>query len=111
MHGRGYEEYQRAPTLMWRSNEWKLILDIPGQLGAVAGDYDRFKGELYHLVEDPLELHDRYDDPACAEVRNQMTTQLLMHVMCSLGRFPSGPARAQVKVTGPETKPDNSVWE
>jgi arylsulfatase len=111
MHGRGYEEYQRAPTVMWRSNEWKLILRIPGPLGEVGGTCDRIEGELYHLAEDPLELHNRYDDGACAEVRNQMTTQLLMHVMCSLGRFPGGPARPRIKVTGPETKPDNSVWK
>jgi arylsulfatase A-like enzyme len=111
MHGRGYEEYQRAPTLMWRNREWKLILDIPGPLGSVGGRYDRFQGELYHLSEDPLELRNRYDHAECAEVREGMTAQLLMHIMCALGRFPGGPARTTITVTGPETKPDNSVWE
>ena len=111
MHGRGYEEYQRAPAVMLRNREWKLILYISGPLGAVGGRTDRFQGELYHLAEDPLELHDRYDDPACAEIRGRMTTQLLTHVMCALGRFPAGPARTEIKVTGPETRPDSSVWK
>jgi arylsulfatase A-like enzyme len=111
MHGRGYEEYQRAPTVMWRSREWKLILNVPGPLGSVSGHYDRLRGELYHLVEDPLELRNLYDDPGCAEIRERMTAQLLMHVMCSLGRFPSGPARTSITVAGPETRPDGSVWE
>jgi len=111
MHGRGYEEYQRAPAVMFRNSEWKLILHAPGPLGVVGGCCDRVQGELYHLTDDPLELHDRYDDPACAEIRTRMTTQLLMHVMCALGRFPSGPSRTAIKVTGPETRPDGSVWE
>jgi len=111
MHGRGYEEYQRAPAVMLRNREWKLILYLPGPLGAVGGDYGRFQGELYHLAEDPLELHDRYEDPACAELRGRMTGELLMQVMCALGRFPGGPARTLIRVTGPETKPDNSLWD
>jgi arylsulfatase A-like enzyme len=110
MHGRGYEEYQRAPTVMWRSNEWKLILDIPGPLGSVGGRYDLLQGELYHLTEDPMETRNLYDDPECARMRERMTAEVLMHVMCSLGRFPGGPARTTITVTGPETKPDNSVW-
>jgi arylsulfatase A-like enzyme len=111
MHGRGYEEYQRAPTVMWRTREWKLLLSIPGPLGAVGGRYDTLRGELYYLTEDPLELRNRYDDPACAAVRENMTGQLLMHVMCALGRFPSGPTRAGITITGPETKPDSSMWK
>jgi hypothetical protein len=107
----GCEEYQRASAVMLRNSEWKLILSIPGPLGAVGGCTERFQGELYHLIDDPLELHNWYNDPACAEIRGRMTTQLLMHVMCSAGRFPAGPARARVKVTGLETKPDNSVWK
>jgi arylsulfatase len=111
MHGRGYEEYQRAPDVMFRTKEWKLILHIPGPLGSVGGCYDDFKGELYRLADDPLELQNRYNDPACADIRNRMTAQLLMHVMCCLGRFPAGPTRAKIEVTGPETQPDGSVWK
>ncbi len=110
MHGRGYEEYQRAPSVMLRNKDWKLILNMPGPLGAVGGSYDRIKGELYHLAEDPLELQNRFDDPDAVQIREQMTAHVLMHVMCALGRFPAGPARAGIKVAGPETKPDNSVW-
>jgi arylsulfatase A-like enzyme len=110
MHGRGYEQYQRAPAVMFRDREWKLLLHIPGPLGAAGGSHDRFEGELYHLTDDPLELHNRYNEPACAELRQEMTTQLLMRVMCALGRFPSGPSRAAIEVTGPETRPDSSLW-
>jgi hypothetical protein len=82
-----------------------------GRIGPAGGCYDNFQGELYHLADDPLELQNWYNNPASAEVRSRMTTQLLMHVMCSLGRFPAGPARAEIEATGPETKPDNSVWK
>ncbi|MDD4891930.1 MAG: hypothetical protein PHU85_18575 [Phycisphaerae bacterium] len=39
-----------------------------------------------------------------------MPAQTLMHVMCAVGRYPSAPARARVRITGPETKPDGSIW-
>jgi arylsulfatase A-like enzyme len=110
LHGRGYEEYQRAPAVMWRTDEWKLILHIPGRLHEAFQQYDRTRGELYHLPQDPLELRNRYDDPACAAVRERLTTQLLMHVMCSLGRYPSLTARTRVRMAGPETKPDRGKW-
>ena len=35
------------------------------------------KGELYNVVEDPYELKNRYADPAHADVRNQLTSELL----------------------------------
>ena len=34
------------------------------------------QGELYDLVEDPGELNNRYDDPACAAVRQQLEAEL-----------------------------------
>jgi arylsulfatase len=111
MHGRGYEEYQRAPAVMWRNEKWKLLLHIPGLLGSVNGAYDLSKGELYSLADDPREMNNLYDDPACAEVRGRMTTELLMHIMCCVGRFPCGPARTKIQVTGVETQADNSFWD
>ncbi|PCJ56104.1 MAG: sulfatase [Planctomycetota bacterium] len=111
MHGRGYEEYQRAPAIMYRNKDWKLILYISGPLGAFSGELENIKGELYYLKEDLIELNDLYKDDEHSKTREKMTTQLLMHVMCSLGRFPSGVQRASINVTGPETKPDSSIWE
>jgi arylsulfatase A-like enzyme len=110
MHGRGYEEYQRAPAVMWRTSDWKLILALPGRIGDIQGNYEQINGELYDLKTDPLELNNRYADPACATIRERMTAQVLMHVMGALGRFPGGPARARIRITGPETQPDSSIW-
>lgn len=111
MHGRGYEEYQRAPAIMWRTNTWKLILYMPGKLGEACHRYDQLNGELYSLVEDPLELNNRYADASCAQIREQLTAHALMHVMSSLGRYPSEPARPKITIEGPETKPDSSIWK
>jgi arylsulfatase A-like enzyme len=110
MHGRGYEEYQRAPAVMYRTKEWKLILHLPGKLGDVFQRVEQLSGELYRLSDDPLELNNRYADKACAEVRERLTAQALMNVMCSLGRYPSSPMRTKIRITGPETKPDGSIW-
>lgn len=110
MHGRGYEEYQRAPAVMWRTNSWKLILYLPGKLGDVHHQYDLLNGELYHLEKDPLELNNRYSDSSCATIRECLTAQALMHLMSSLGRYPTEAARTKIKITGPETKPDGSIW-
>ena len=111
MHGRGYEEYQRAPAVMIRTPEWKLILYLPGRLSDSWPPVGGWRGELYSLTDDPLELHNRYSDAAHAAVRERLTAQALMHVMGALGRYPYAPARPRVRVTGPETKPDRSLWD
>ena len=48
-----------------RLGDWKLVVNTFG------------RGELYHLPADPAELLDRYDDPACREVRQQLTDELV----------------------------------
>jgi len=35
------------------------------------------QSELYDLAADPQELDNRYDDPACAEVRTALTERML----------------------------------
>ncbi|MFH1378149.1 MAG: sulfatase-like hydrolase/transferase [Planctomycetota bacterium] len=110
MHGRGYEEYQRAPATMYRTEDWKLILSLPGNLGDARQRAGHYAGELYHLTDDPLELTNRYSDPACADIRERLTAEALMSMMCSLGRYPSEPMRSKIRITGPETKPDGSIW-
>lgn len=111
MHGRGYEEYQRAPAVMWRTAEWKLILHMPGPLGEAWPRLEGISGELYRLADDPLEICNRYADPACAGIRERLTAQALLYVMGALGRYPGGPSRARFRVTAPETKPDRSLWD
>lgn len=110
MHGRGYEEYQRAPAVMWRTNEWKLILHLPGRLDEALDHLDQTQGELYRLTDDPLELHDLYHEPAYERIREPLTIQLLMYVMCALGRYPSHTARTRIRIREPETRPDLSIW-
>jgi choline-sulfatase len=57
----GGKSYQR----MIRQNEWKLIY------------YHGLEPQLFNLVDDPGELVDRAQDPACRTIRNELTGQLL----------------------------------
>ena len=58
-----------GPGAMLRYKQWKLSI------------YSDDKCELYNLKDDPHELCNRYDDPNCADIRNRMTTLLLMRVL------------------------------
>ena len=93
MHGRGYSRYQEAPTLMWRTAEWKLILHLPGFTADAALRLDACRGELYHLTADPLELNNRYHDPEVLPVRERLTRDLLMHIACAAARYPEVPGQ------------------
>ena len=81
MHGAGgrFEPSQRAPALMWRTEEWKLIIHQQGSVGDANMRPDDITGELYHLPTDPVEFTNRYNDPDCQQIREQLTLQLLMH--------------------------------
>lgn len=85
-HGGGYEDHQAGPMWMWRTPEWKLILAQPDPSAARVPGPPR--GELYHLTQDPVELRNRWDDPACAGVREELTRALLAHIMSVSSRFP-----------------------
>ena len=50
---------------MIRSGDWKLCY------------YHGHRSQLFNLAEDPQELHDRAQDPACREVREQLTARVL----------------------------------
>lgn len=60
------EEPDRIRYLCWITSDWKLCL-YQGETF----------GELYHLATDPLECHNRFHDPGCAEIRAELTAQLL----------------------------------
>ncbi len=62
------------PVLAARTDRWKLIRTYAGQkLGAVAFE------ELYDLTEDPDEMHNRADDPACAAVKAELAARIERH--------------------------------
>ena len=41
---------------------------------------DQTKGELYNLAEDPYEWYNLYDQIEYAAIREQLKTELLMHL-------------------------------
>ncbi len=68
----------RGQFAMLRTLRWKLVY------------YQGGEGELYDLAADPGELENRYADPACADVRAELTRALLDRLLAAL---PTGPAR------------------
>ena len=44
------------------------------------GGYDGTEGELYDLGDDPLQLRNRWDDPACASLRSDLVADLRDHL-------------------------------
>ncbi len=59
-------------TTMVRHHDWKLIL----WHGEPACGTQR-DGELYNLSDDPSELHNRFHDPDCADIRRRMKGVML----------------------------------
>ena len=68
-----------APRGQWalRERRYKLIERATG------------RSALYDLAEDPLEHHNRIDDPALADVRDRLRTQLLRDVIARAEQFPA----------------------
>jgi arylsulfatase A-like enzyme len=54
-----------------RTDEWKLIRYPHGD-----GSPDRFQAELYHLRDDPLEMHNLINDPEWAAKRAELEREL-----------------------------------
>lgn len=88
LHGSGYREVEKAPAVMWRTPEWKLILYLPGEFRQLDRRLDEFKGELYNLKDDPKEYRNLYQVPAHLQIREQMTRHLLLHMTIAWSRFP-----------------------
>jgi len=58
---------------------------------------DRARGELYNLADDPWEWENLYDRDDLSPVREQLKTELLMHLAVSWAKAPyfyesSGPS-------------------
>lgn len=88
LHGSGYHETEKAPAVMWRTEEWKLILYLPGEFRELDARLEEFKGELYHLAVDPQEQKNLYYKDEYMNVRERMTRQLLLHMTIAWSRFP-----------------------
>ena len=88
LHGSGYHETEKAPAVMWRTPEWKLILYLPGEFRQLDLRLEEFKGELYNLELDPQELNNLYYHEEYMDVREQLTRYLLLHMTIAWSRFP-----------------------
>lgn len=56
---------QLVPCRMVRRGPWKFNY------------YHGLRPELFHVVDDPEEMHDHWDDPACAEICNELKARAL----------------------------------
>ncbi|MCP4403838.1 MAG: DUF4976 domain-containing protein, partial [bacterium] len=77
-------------SVMVRTHEHKLALCDDGT------------GELYDLREEPLEVHNHFNDPHYREIQEELTKKILQHLLSHSryrsfggGRHPSDPERNQ----------------
>lgn len=84
-----------------RMSDWKLVASNDGSR------------ELYHLPEDPCELHNRWLDPSCAEVCNEMLNELLAWMLAVQDDLPTPAKRYLIKSgrTAPYSQCPNSSAE
>jgi arylsulfatase len=97
MHGYGGEPVQAAFSYMWRTADWKLVLTMPGAAGDADARLDEFRGELYRLSEDPIEVDNLYYRPDFQAIRETMSRQLLAHLAATWSRFPARLAKAPLR--------------
>lgn len=96
-HGKGVTAPHSAPAYMWRTGEWKLILYIEGSVAQAASRVHETKGELYHLLTDPNEWDNLYEREEHARIREQLKTELLMHLAVSWAKGPFFYDRGRLK--------------
>jgi Arylsulfatase A and related enzymes len=77
-----------TPSYMWRKKEWKLILYLPGSIKDSLCRVDQVKGELYNLENDKHEWKNLYYDDEYSQIREQLKTELLMHLACVWSKGP-----------------------
>lgn len=51
---------------------------------------DKVKGELYDQIKDPNEWNNVFYDQTNTAIREQLKTELLMHLACTWAGFPVG---------------------
>ena len=104
MNGAGSrnEPSQRAPTLMWRRDGFKLILHLARSSGDALMRLDDMTGELYDLTADPNEWDNRYDDDSLRDRRETMTRELLFHLACVHATYPQHQSQLGTQVNEPE---------
>jgi arylsulfatase A-like enzyme len=100
MYANGNQEILRAPALMWRTPEWKLIIHFPGDVLQARGDMAGLQGELYNLKDDPQEYVNRWSEPALAELRERLTRELLYNMALNNAAYPRFQSHALTRRDG-----------
>ncbi|MFW5856037.1 MAG: sulfatase, partial [Bacillota bacterium] len=77
-----------TPSYMWRKKDWKLILYLPGDIKTAISRLSEVKGELYNLKEDKHEWDNLYYNDEYREMREQLKTELLMHLASCWSKGP-----------------------
>jgi len=77
-----------APAYMWRTPDGNLILFMDRPLAEAGSHLKEVQGELYDLRTDPHEWNNLYASESLASVREQMKTELLMHLACASEAYP-----------------------
>ena len=96
MHGSGYETLQHAPAYCWRSDGWKLIVYMDGDLEGAFSRVGEASGELYNLDADPEEWTNLWNIQEYAPRREQLLRELLMHLAVASARYPQRCSRAHI---------------
>lgn len=73
---------------MWRKERYKLIIYIPTTINNSSQSLENTKGELYDLKNDPTEYNNLYYDNNYRDIREQLKTELLMHLACAWAKAP-----------------------
>lgn len=95
-----------TPAYMWRKKDWKLILYLPGPLTEAVWKVDQTQGELYNLAEDPHEWNNLYDDHQYAKIREQMKTELFMHLASAWAKGPVFYEKTGLRSLGADIGPE-----
>jgi len=70
---------------MVRKGDWKLLFDMQGN------------GQLYNLVEDPVELYNLYFDPQYRDIKQELHEELMAWSLRAQDSIPAPRRRYSVK--------------
>ena len=111
-HGHAFDQdrLQIAPSLLWRTKQWSLILSLPGCLH----DYDMNPAEadceLYNLHNDPRQWNNLAEQPEFATVRARLTQEALVAWMMAQARFPQATSNAVLARDTGDDRP-SQYWQ